>query len=542
MINKFNNKIVLKIAIIVICFFMFINKESSYALSGSGSGTWTGGQYDSYMETTESIAYNRGILVRKLTNVDTGEKITVFCAEHTEDFVVGVTNDGIFYEPTDEKVKNACKIAYFGWYKKYKDYAVDISVEEADKYDMRLDYAFTQQYIWEVLGQSNATFLDSNIQNLYIKFKQEIDKEIEDIEKKPSFCNQTIDIQAGDSKTIKDTNLVLKDFPELDKTLDEVRIIHKKGENELTIQANDNCNPKTINITEDMLTSWGFIKEETDNNHTTIYLEFKRGVQNQLYSMDYNLPITLHLNLNIQSKPTNLQISKTDITDNSKELEGAQLFLIDENNIIIDKWISGKEPHQIEGLIAGKTYTLREKTAPYGYSVSEDIKFTVNDDGKVQKIEMKDAPILTNIVIDKIDSETNENIKNSYFTFGLYEDEECKNIIQKVDSNQENGTAVFKNLRYGKYYIKEINAPVGYEISNKIIKLQINDEGIIVDDNVIKEKNDTYNIKFYNLQMPEIHTGDETINIGKLSVPIFIVSIGIIYISIKRKNKKMFEK
>ena len=85
------------LAIAMVLIIMLCNVKSVFAISGSGSGNWTGGQYDSYFKTTESIAYNRGILIRKLTNVDTGEKITVFCAEHTEDFVVGTVNNGNYY-------------------------------------------------------------------------------------------------------------------------------------------------------------------------------------------------------------------------------------------------------------------------------------------------------------------------------------------------------------------------------------------------------------------------------------------------------------
>ena len=108
------------LAIAMVLIIMLCNVKSVFAISGSGSGNWTGGQYDSYFKTTESIAYNRGILIRKLTNVDTGEKITVFCAEHTEDFVVGTVNSGNYYIPQDENIKRACKVAYFGWYRHSK--------------------------------------------------------------------------------------------------------------------------------------------------------------------------------------------------------------------------------------------------------------------------------------------------------------------------------------------------------------------------------------------------------------------------------------
>lgn len=45
----------------------------------------------------------------------------------------------------------------------------------------------------------------------------------------------------------------------------------------------------------------------------------------------------------------------------------------------------------IEKLKPG-TYTLREVTAPKGYEVAEDVKFTVKETGEIQKVAMVDAP------------------------------------------------------------------------------------------------------------------------------------------------------
>ena len=67
-----------------------------------------------------------------------------------------------------------------------------------------------------------------------------------------------------------------------------------------------------------------------------------------------------------------VEVTKTDLT-NGNELEGAELEVIDENGDTIDKWTSAKEPHQVKGLEEGKTYVLKETTAPYGYEITEEI-------------------------------------------------------------------------------------------------------------------------------------------------------------------------
>ena len=55
---------------------------------------------------------------------------------------------------------------------------------------------------------------------------------------------------------------------------------------------------------------------------------------------------------------TVIEISKQDIS--GEEVEGATLQVFDENNNIIDEWISSKIPHIIEGLLVDKTYRLHE--------------------------------------------------------------------------------------------------------------------------------------------------------------------------------------
>ena len=91
---------------------------------------------------------------------------------------------------------------------------------------------------------------------------------------------------------------------------------------------------------------------------------------------------------------TLVKISKQDMTTGT-ELPSATLQVIDKDGNIVEEWVSGTEPHYIEAkLIAGETYTLREFTAPDGYNTAEDIEFTVNADGSVTEVTMKDEAII----------------------------------------------------------------------------------------------------------------------------------------------------
>ena len=234
-----------------------------------------------------------------------------------------------------------------------------------------------------------------------------------------------------------------------------------------------------------------------------------------------------------------VDVTKTDLT-NGEELEGAELVVTDENGNIIDKWTSTKEPHHITGLEEGKKYTLTETTAPYGYEVAESIEFEVSFDKENQLVEMKDMPILKSVRVEKLDKDTKEHIKSNKFVFGIYEDEECTKLIKEAGANEFEGTALFDELRYGTYYIKEIKAPLGYKLSDQVVKVEINDKGVFADGVSLEEKDGIYSFEYYNSLLPKIQTGNETnyVLLGSLAVISLIGIVGGIMLLRKKHNEK----
>lgn len=85
-----------------------------------------------------------------------------------------------------------------------------------------------------------------------------------------------------------------------------------------------------------------------------------------------------------------VEISKTDLTT-GKELEGAKLQILNKDGEVLEEWVTDGKPHLVEKLPVGEELILREITAPEGYEIAEDVKFTLEDTMEVQKVEMKDA-------------------------------------------------------------------------------------------------------------------------------------------------------
>ena len=110
---------------------------------------------------------------------------------------------------------------------------------------------------------------------------------------------------------------------------------------------------------------------------------------------------------------TKVEISKADMTD-GRELPGAKLKITDASGNTITEWETNGQPHRIERLKPGD-YTLIETTAPTGYLLSEEVHFTVQETGEIQKVTMYDAPAHS-LILTKRDIATNAKLADARLT------------------------------------------------------------------------------------------------------------------------------
>lgn len=193
-----------------------------------------------------------------------------------------------------------------------------------------------------------------------------------------------------------------------------------------------------------------------------------------------------------KDKTKEVTISKQDIT-NGKELPGAVLIIKDKDGKEIEKWTSTNEVHKVK-LPYGE-YTLTEISAPSGYVKAETISFKISEENKEAKIVMKDD--VTKVEISKFDKETNKMLSGA--SLELYNEKG-----KKIDAWTTDGKVkTFTNLAHGKYTLKEIKAPTGYELAkdivfevtdeNKTVEVKMYDEKTVV--NVKEEKDDIKPVK-----------------------------------------------
>lgn len=226
-------------------------------------------------------------------------------------------------------------------------------------------------------------------------------------------------------------------------------------------------------------------------------------------------------NQEVVMKDAEITIHKVDEETEEPVLD-AQFSVFDEEGNLIDQWITDGKVHAVSHLEAGKEYILKETKTPRGYQTVTDTTFTVSGEENLS-LKIKEKPILVNIQVNKVDAKTKQLIRDKDFEFTLYKDPDC--IYSMAATSSKDGSATFKDLRYGTYYIKETKAPFGYHLSTEVKK-------VVIDENV---KGDTYTFDYENTPIEIIQTGDPTnllmiIGLGLVSM------ISIIFILIKKES------
>ena len=228
---------------------------------------------------------------------------------------------------------------------------------------------------------------------------------------------------------------------------------------------------------------------------------------------------------------TQVKVTKTDALTGDA-VKGAEFSVFDKDGNIVDKWTTDGTAHAVSGLDAGCEYILKETKTPEGYMTAPDRTLVVSGEQNMD-VEIKEQPVLTDIEVQKVDAQTKKVIRSKDFEFTMYSDAECKNAITTVSADKNAGTATFKDLRYGTYYIKETKAPTGYLLSKEVKK-------VVIDDN-LENVGKTYSFVYQDTPMPTtgVKTGDGT-DIKKFTaltgISGIVLLICVILILRKKKN------
>lgn len=225
-------------------------------------------------------------------------------------------------------------------------------------------------------------------------------------------------------------------------------------------------------------------------------------------------------------------------------LSGAKLQLSDEDTKdVVAEWTTSDTPYTVSKLTVGKTYRLKELSAPSPrYKLADDITFTVKDTSEIQTITMTDEIYYGSVTIQKQDDEGN-NLGGAEFE--LYKSDGTKLSTTKNDDGKysvssngtvtsmptdDNGKLIIDTLELGKYYLTESKAPNGKLPYTGKIEFTISSDSEV-------SLNQSFTVKDDNVVMLDTGGNGYTIPLT-IGIVLLLLSSSIIFIYYSRRKKQ----
>lgn len=443
----------------------------------------------SYMVTTvnhgsdpESI---EGIYSKIVTA--SGKRHMAFCIEcgaplWDGDFTANI-KDLKTYTKTD--LTKAYKVAYVGWYSVYGDDIIDVG--HSNYRGIMRTYAYTQQYIWEVLKQKPGSFVVSDYQAEYNAFKSRVNNKIKELDNEiPSFDATTITLDIDKPYTLTDSDGHFKNYPTVNKTIDGIKIEHAKGSNDLRITVTEECTAERYKFSGDDV---GLAVHHGGSTSKVFMVE--NDYQDTAYTNYYPIDPTFDLTFNI-NQTGGLTIKKT---NNKGNLIGGSTFKIwcDSTEYNQTKVVPSNGILEVDRLKAG-TYKIQETHAGTNYLLNDTI-YTVEvvAGSKVEEniVTVENSEPTGVITVTK--KNTNGDTLGAGHTFKITATEDIYNAARTVKhyskgqtvatlTTDSTGSASKSGLPLGKYTVVETGTVSGYLLNTtpKYVTLVYKDQNTSV--------------------------------------------------------------
>lgn len=300
------------------------------------------------------------------------------------------------------------------------------------------------------------------------------------------------------------------------KTLDGV-IHYKKGDLIKTIKTDQNGK-----LTFNDLYLGKYVLKETKT--LTNYILDSKEYFIELTEIDNKTAVvSKSLKLSNQLMKGTLEFTKTDLV-NGEVIPNTLIEVYTTNDELIFSGITDENGKIIiEDLVVGKYYII-EKEPATGYVITDEIvEFEILENGSIIKAEMTNKPITGTLEFTKLDFSTSETLPNTLIEIYTENDE-----LIFEGRTDDNGMITIEELRYGKYYIIEKEAPEGYVLNTEKMYFEILKDGEIVKATMVNEK--------VVIEVPNTGTNASYV-VELISGTLILVGLGVILYAKKRKKK-----
>lgn len=190
--------------------------------------------------------------------------------------------------------------------------------------------------------------------------------------------------------------------------------------------------------------------------------------------------------ISLTDEKTRVSFAKYD--DDGNLVPGAVFQIRDTDGNVVEEWTTGNVEHDVIGkLIVDKTYTLKEVSTPEGYATAEDMTFTVDDIGKVQKQQVGIKEQTTKVQISKQDIITGKELPGAELAISKQDGTVIETWTSKDDPHLIEG-----KLIAGEIYILTEEKPADGYVTAESITFTVKDTGEIQN---VTMKDDTSKVR-----------------------------------------------
>ena len=272
----------------------------------------------------------------------------------------------------------------------------------------------------------------------------------------PSFDRQTVTMNVGDTVTLKDTNGVLSNYYNSVQNENYIATISgndliltakKAFTGTINLDTKENTNPPTFWDGANQICWSG-----SDPAYTKASIKLETRVKTILYKKYGN--------------------QKDGVYRPEKDAE-FQIINKDTNEIV--ETVTTNEEGKAETRLKIGNYIIKQTKGKNGYKFIKDYEFVVEEGSTGEMLLLNNEIITGTLEFTKTDISESKTLPNTLIE--IYDSNDELVFSGRTD---ENGKIVINNLKSGKYYILEKEAPEGYQLNNEKMYFEIKEDGEIV--------------------------------------------------------------
>ena len=272
----------------------------------------------------------------------------------------------------------------------------------------------------------------------------------------PSFDRQTVTMNVGDTVTLKDTNGVLSNYYNSVQNENYIATISgndliltakKAFTGIINLDTKENINPPTFWDGANQICWSG-----SDPAYTKASIKLETRVKTLLYKKYGN--------------------QKDGVYRPEKDAE-FQIINKDTNEIV--ETVTTNEEGKAETRLKIGNYIIKQTKGKNGYKFIKDYEFVVEEGSTGEMLLLNNEIITGTLEFTKTDISESKTLPNTLIE--IYDSNDELVFSGRTD---ENGKIVINNLKSGKYYILEKEAPEGYQLNTEKMYFEIKEDGEIV--------------------------------------------------------------